>query len=134
MKNIFVHVLRGISYILLPVGSYLAIWETKPLREVTIILALLVLPILLILFLGYPQAIRPREGKSTASEIMGGGLIRKPAIKSLLLKLIPILMLMFVGTLPFLFWTYFILILAHPACGNRSLMDIFPILYCLISQ
>jgi uncharacterized membrane protein len=133
MKNIFVHVLRGISYILLPVGSYLAIWETNPLRETAIILALLVLPILLILFLGRPHANRPPGDMPTASKIIGG-VIRKPTIKSLLLNLIPITMLIFIGLLPFLFWTYFVLVLTHPACGNRPLTDIFPILYCLINQ
>ena len=117
MEKILILALRIISYIVLPVGSYLTYWERNSGTEKAVIVALLIIPILIILFLGPDQFI-----------------IRRPTIKILFLNLIPIIILIFIGLLPVLFWALIVLIIAHPACGHRPLTDIFPILYCLINQ
>ncbi len=128
MKKFLLHALRIISYIVLPIGTYIAagvgipsinnilnpIMPTNPAEEIAVIVVLGVLPILIILFL------RPQKEPQTLVNTQAVSksffrVIERPTPKSLLINLVAIIVLIIIGLLPLIFGSIILLMFMQAA-------------------
>lgn len=135
MKNFLIQSLRIISYILLPVGSNAALWETNLAKQIAIIVALLVFPIPIIFFL-YPQEENRAIENTSAVSKKWFRVIQKPTRKGFFLNLIAIIALIIIGLLPLILWTVVVLMVTHPNpfCSKVHLLDIISLFYCILRR
>jgi len=133
MKTFFIYLLRTISFILLPIGTFLtlsphaldflaiipqSITPTSLTGKILVFVTLFILPIFIIFFL-HPKKQGSGKGHSLASKTWFG-IIQKPTHEALVTNLVFVAALIVLGAAPLIMWVLIYFIFLSPILHQMS--------------